>query len=214
MDFHREIIAFISFLVGIMLCFLLCFAFFPTGKTDKTGSTPEPTPISTPKTVVIDYEYTIENNEVTIKKYVGDETEVIIPSEINGNEVTSIGVNAFLNSSIKSITIPDSVTSIGGYALGGAETFNNCTGLTSIVIPASVTVIFSEAFKNCRNLRSVYFEGNAPEVIEWVDDWNVNTVHARASDTFEGAADDFKIYYKKGTTGWTNPWNGYATEEY
>lgn len=48
-------------------------------------------------------------------------------------------------SSIKEVIIGDEVTSIGDYA------FSDCTGLTSITIPNSVTDIGSSAFKGWKN---------------------------------------------------------------
>ena len=53
------------------------------------------------------------------------------------------------NELVTSITIPDSVTSIGGYA------FSFCTGLTSVVIPDSVTSISDCAFRDCTSLTTV-----------------------------------------------------------
>ena len=50
---------------------------------------------------------------------------------------------------LKSVTIPDSVTSIKW-----AE-FYNCASLTSVTIPDSVTSIGEEAFSNCTKLKSV-----------------------------------------------------------
>ena len=50
---------------------------------------------------------------------------------------------------MKSITIPESVTSIGAMA------FRGCTGLTSIAIPESVTSIEFWAFSDCTGLTSV-----------------------------------------------------------
>ena len=69
------------------------------------------------------------------------------------NSVTSIGGYAFKNcSGLTSITIPNSVTSIGDYAFG------YCSGLTSITIPNSVTSIGSRAFYQCSSLTSVVVE--------------------------------------------------------
>ena len=50
---------------------------------------------------------------------------------------------------IRNVVIGDGVTSIG------QEAFCDCTGLTSITIPASVTSIGSSAFCNCTNLTGV-----------------------------------------------------------
>ena len=50
---------------------------------------------------------------------------------------------------LTSVTIPDSVTSIGSSA------FSGCTGLTSVTIPDSVTSIDSSAFYGCTRLTSV-----------------------------------------------------------
>ena len=52
-------------------------------------------------------------------------------------------------SGLTSITIPDSVTSIG------SDAFYKCTGLTSVTIPDSVTSIGSFAFYGCTELTSV-----------------------------------------------------------
>ena len=60
--------------------------------------------------------------------------------------VSSIVREAFYGSNIVSITIPDSVTSIGERAFG------SCTGLTSITIPNSVTSIGIGAFNDCGSL--------------------------------------------------------------
>ncbi len=66
------------------------------------------------------------------------------------NSVTSIGGYAFYGcSGLTSVTIPNSVTSIGSFA------FSACSGLTSITIPNSVTAIYGDAFNSCSGLTSV-----------------------------------------------------------
>ena len=59
-----------------------------------------------------------------------------------GTSATSIGSLAFYNNLLTSVTIPDSVTSIGSNAFGYNQQ------LTSVTIPDSVTSIGSNAFYN------------------------------------------------------------------
>ncbi len=95
------------------------------------------------------YEYTTNNGTITITKYTGSGGAISIPDTINDLPVTSIGYEAFgYCTNLTSVTIPNSVTSIGTMA------FHGCT-LTSITIPNSVTNIGSIAFGGCKNLISV-----------------------------------------------------------
>jgi len=67
-----------------------------------------------------------------------------------GSVCQSIGGGAFRDcTGLTSITIPNSVTSIGSSA------FSYCTGLTSVTIPNSVTSIGNNAFNSCTGLTSV-----------------------------------------------------------
>jgi len=85
---------------------------------------------------------TIAENAFRDREYL---TSITIP-----DSVTSIGSYAFYNcTSLTNIKIPDSVTSIGSYA------FYNCTSLTNIKIPDSVTSIDSLAFYGCTSLTSI-----------------------------------------------------------
>jgi len=94
--------------------------------------------------------------------------EVVIPSTYNGLPVTEIGSvhdeefeGAFRETHITSITIPSSVTIIGG------DAFSDCTGLTGITIPASVTRIGKGAFVGCTSLTGI----TIPAGVTIIDDY-------------------------------------------
>ena len=105
------------------------------------------------------FEYEVEGywpisdprNGVRITCYKGpDSGEVVIPKTIGGYEVKKISDGAFQNcTGITSIVIPDSVISIGG------STFSGCTSLAEIVIPDSVTSIGGYAFSYCTSLTEI-----------------------------------------------------------
>jgi uncharacterized repeat protein (TIGR02543 family) len=85
------------------------------------------------------FEYRIVNNEAYITNYTGNETEIEIPSTLDGYVVTQIAGFAFYKNQLTSVAIPNSVTSIGDYAFA----YND---LTSVAIPNSVTSIGEWAF--------------------------------------------------------------------
>ena len=73
------------------------------------------------------------------------------------NSVTSIGEHSFNNCiGLNSVAIPNSVTSIGYYA------FYGCTGLTSLTIGNGVTSIGESAFEGCKGLTSVTCYSTTP----------------------------------------------------
>ena len=72
--------------------------------------------------------FTFDPSTGTITDYSDDAScpkVVVIPEEINGNTVRSIGISAFQSNELTSVTIPNSVTSIGSSAFGN-NTGINC----------------------------------------------------------------------------------------
>lgn len=109
-------------------------------------------------------DFTFDATTGTITVYNGSDSEVVIPSTINGVKVKTIGNEAFRwCDSITSVTIPDGVTSIEKSAFYGCSNltsiedsvFNKCSSLTSIIIPNGVKVIGINEFVGCISLKSI-----------------------------------------------------------
>ena len=96
-----------------------------------------------------------DDGTLAVTGYTGNPVDLEIPEEINGLKVTAIDHVAFKEcTTLKSVTIPDSVTSIGGSA------FSDCTELTSVTISESVNSISEYAFYNCISLKTITIPAN------------------------------------------------------
>lgn len=116
-----------------------------------------------PQTLTLkDIEFDIHTG--TIKKYLSNYKDIVIPQTLDGIEVRTIGESAFYDASLIRVVLPDSVTSIQSQAFSGnyqlAEVqlpkrlelidYGAFSGnaLTEITIPASVKTIEEYAFHN------------------------------------------------------------------
>ena len=74
-----------------------------------------------------DFMYSIiDNQNIKIEKYIGNDKTVIVPDTIEDKSVTIIAEDAFCNcSNIEKITIPNSVNEIGDYAFYGCSSLND-----------------------------------------------------------------------------------------
>ena len=98
-------------------------------------------------------EVTYENDD-----YASYSGVVNIPSQVTYNgttyTVTSIGYQAFTLSDITQVTIPNTVTRIGGNA------FRICKQLEKVTMTDAVTQIWSQAFEGCRKLKEINLSEN------------------------------------------------------
>lgn len=95
------------------------------------------------------YVYTIIDNQTTITGFEGEPTSIEIPETVEGCRVVELRDNAFYEcSSLKQISLPDTVEKIGHHC------FYGCSSLESIVIPNSVTELGMGSFCGCSSLSS------------------------------------------------------------
>ena len=124
-----------------------------------------------------------------------------IPSSLKS--VTVAGGNilygAFYNcGSLISITIPDSVTSIGSSA------FQNCSGLTSITIPDGVTSIGSSAFSGCSGLESINIPFVGGSVKTASDTYQYPFGYIFGTSSYSGGVSTQQYYYGSSTSSTTS----------
>ncbi len=99
------------------------------------------------------------------------------------NSVTSIDGAFYECSGLTSVTIPTSVTSIGNGA------FYGCSSLTSVTIPTSVTSIGNGAFSNCSGLISL----TIPNSVTSIDDFGFSNCSGLTSVTIPNSVTSMGI---------------------
>lgn len=98
---------------------------------------------------------TYADSHIRISDYKGSSSKAVIPSVINGLPVTEIAEKAcYENHTIKTLEIPDSVTTIG------AGAFYGCSSLTEVSVGSGVTTIGDNAFAG-----TPYIVGNKTEFL-------------------------------------------------
>ena len=79
-------------------------------------------------TMASESDFIFDESSGSILKYIGTETEVVIPETIGGVPVQVIGREAFMNcSAVTSIVVPEGVTSIRGWAFGNCDSLEKIT---------------------------------------------------------------------------------------
>ena len=92
-----------------------------------------------------------------IVSYTGTAEQVVIPSEIDGYQIVRIGAYVFMgNSTMESVSLPETVEEIGEGAFGV------CEMLTDITLPSAVTVIEPLAFAGCTSMTAISVSSRNP----------------------------------------------------
>ena len=130
-----------------------------------------------------EYEYTLYQDHVSIKKYVGSAATLDVPETIDGQPVTEIRDSAFASSkTLVRVSLPDTVEKLGKNVFKSSEllvdvtlpdrltemgegVFDSCSKLARITIPDGVTKIGKKAFNECTDLKTVRLTSDI-EIIE------------------------------------------------
>lgn len=134
------------------------------------------------------YAYTVNGDNATITKFLGPDDsanpvdsastvsyDIEIPEKLGIYTVTGLGKDSFtgypfagdwykFGRNIRSVTIPQSVTSIGDSA------FSFCIALTEVTIPQSVTSIGDSAFSHCEKMDSLTINDATTSIGSWAFD--------------------------------------------
>lgn len=98
-----------------------------------------------------DYEKNEDGDGIIITGYHGARLEFQIPEKIEGLPVTEIAQEAFMESEVVKVGLPEGVQSIGDYA------FYKCQSLEFIGLPDGLEVIGEWSFGECHSLTEVNF---------------------------------------------------------
>lgn len=148
----------------MMCCFMLfgfCVAIPAQAAENKMGVNADFTrPEGDFSNEYFSYSYFDENQDsLEIAYYVGEALDVVVPEEIDGLPVVSIGEFAFNRmSNLTSIKLPNTITIINVGA------FYGCSGLTSFDIPSSVKFIKMNAFALCDGITDIVIPDGVTQV--------------------------------------------------
>ena len=122
----------------------------------------------------IEWGYELDDNDNIVNLYCKTANvtgNITIPSEIDGKKVTSLrgptlGVDGIFENctGLTGIVIPDTITNIAESA------FENCTGLKNVTIPDSITNIERRAFYGCTGLNSITLPNSLSRIGEFAFD--------------------------------------------
>jgi len=135
----------ISLLFAVLFCVALCACENKNGAVSSASETAKSEWKNT-------FRYTVNENGVTINRYLGEEENVNIPSTIEDKPVVCIGREAFLDlATLHRVDIPSTVTTID------ARAFARCYYLETVTGAEKVSTVEEEAFAYASRLKTYPF---------------------------------------------------------
>ena len=139
------------------------------------------------ESIIVDSQNTVYDSRSNCNAIIETKTNTLIEGCSNSTipeGITTIGVEAFAGrTNLKSVIIPDSVTTISRQAFRGTGlisvsipesisiiqemTFDSCSNLISVILPLSISSIRSRAFGYCSGLESIIVYPIAPPTLSW-----------------------------------------------
>ncbi len=119
---------------------------------------------------------------------------------VEGGNTGYVSVSGVLHNQDQTTLVAYPGRRSGAYAIGPtvitlvAHAFSECSGLTEVTIPASVTSIEFAAFRDCSNLTKITFEGNAPGTL--------------GGSAFSGVASNATVCVSSSATGFGDVFGG------
>jgi hypothetical protein len=164
----------ISLLITIVFTMATAFPVVAVGETSPAN------PVSGDYEYKVSYEISSDGT-ATVTEYLGTDTDIEIPAELDGYAVTKIGNYAFYNCDLlKSVVIPEGVTYIGYDAFAYSE-------IESVVIPEGVTDIDYSAFESCTSLKSI----TIPDSVTYLAGWSFGYCYSLTEITIGKGVTDF-----------------------
>lgn len=128
------------------------------------------------------YQYRLEEDGAVITSYLGEESNVIVPAELDGHPVIGIGTNAFSSRySVERVVLPEGLIYLEHTAFRfcptlmhiefpstlrsiGESAFYRCENLTEVVLPEGLTDLGNRAFQRCHSLRHVTIPASVKKI--------------------------------------------------
>jgi hypothetical protein len=127
-----------------------------------------------------DYSYVLHGGKAYLSRYNGSETDVTVPSSLNGYETVRVCAAFENNTAVRTVTIP-SCAGVGSFygcvslvsvEIQGAPAeiaeyaFYGCSSLLSFTVKSSVEKIGKNAFYGCVSLGTVFIDSSAESLTD------------------------------------------------